>query len=455
MTTINKNFSIGLFVLTALSIAVAALLFIRPSAGDGKETLKVRFTSIDKVSVGTRVAFAGKPVGDVTAIHTVENARQQKADATGRLFVYELVLRLDSRVQVYPSDEISLQTAGFFGEKVIAITPRKPLLNQPTGEPFKSGDVIYASSNEVINEALEQIMTVTDRISTTFENLSDLIKDNSDEFASTIKGAKSSFTQLQQALERGNQLDLVGSLHQASQQFGTVMETLGKQMHEAEELKLIETLAKTTENLSQITTAFNQPERLEAIVTNIETLSLGLGRLQSQLEKSWPALDTSLTNLAVTMDNAKVASENVKKIVDEVAEGKGNVGKFLKQDDLYLQVEAVLTKVETLMNDLNQYGLLFHNNRTWQKQRSQRMVEMSKIKTSEQMVSFFEQEIDQISTALSRMSKMAKIAESQTKGVNVEEQQQFNKAFREIFNKLEHVQDMIKLYNENAYGKAK
>jgi len=42
----------------------------------------------------------------------------------GRIYFYQLVLKIDSRVKVYDTDEISIETSGLLGEKSIAITPK-------------------------------------------------------------------------------------------------------------------------------------------------------------------------------------------------------------------------------------------------------------------------------------------------------------------------------------------
>lgn len=65
-----KNMLIGLFVVIACSLIVGIILFIEPSVGDGKQKLIVRFSNINGISVGTRVVFAGKPVGEVVDIET-------------------------------------------------------------------------------------------------------------------------------------------------------------------------------------------------------------------------------------------------------------------------------------------------------------------------------------------------------------------------------------------------
>ena len=60
-----KAFWLGIFIIIGIIITTWLVLFLKPSVGDGKTTLTVRFSNIDKVEEGTRVTFAGKPVGEV------------------------------------------------------------------------------------------------------------------------------------------------------------------------------------------------------------------------------------------------------------------------------------------------------------------------------------------------------------------------------------------------------
>ncbi len=71
--------------------------------------------------------FAGKPVGVVAAVNEISHAREtQPSDELGRLYFYQLTLKIDSKVHVYSTDQITLQTSGLLGEISIGITPRTP-----------------------------------------------------------------------------------------------------------------------------------------------------------------------------------------------------------------------------------------------------------------------------------------------------------------------------------------
>ena len=103
----TKNMLIGVFVIASCAVIIWLILFLKPGVGDGKQTIYVRFSSINQINVGTRVLFAGKPVGEVVAIQEIYDARQKPiADVLGEIYCYQLVLKVDSSVKVYDTDEI-------------------------------------------------------------------------------------------------------------------------------------------------------------------------------------------------------------------------------------------------------------------------------------------------------------------------------------------------------------
>jgi len=57
-------------------------------------------------------------------------------------------------------------------------------------------------------------------------------------------------------------------------------------------------------------------------------------------------------------------------ITEDIREGKGTLGQLISKDDFYLHLNAILSKVDTTLNDINHYGLLFHLNKGWQRERA-------------------------------------------------------------------------------------
>ena len=94
----TKTFSIGLFVLITFIILAAIIVWLKPTIGDEGLTLHVRFINLDKINEGTRVNFAGQPVGSVYQILEIPDAREATHD--GRVYIYEVVIKVDSHLDV-------------------------------------------------------------------------------------------------------------------------------------------------------------------------------------------------------------------------------------------------------------------------------------------------------------------------------------------------------------------
>ncbi|MBM3207506.1 MAG: MCE family protein, partial [Chlamydiae bacterium] len=150
----TKNMLVGFFILAACALTVSIILFLKPSVGDGKKTYIVRFSNINKIGVGTQVLFAGKPVGEVVSVEEIYDARKQPNDSIGRVYYYQLKLKVDSSVSIYNTDDVAITTSGLLGEKSISITPKAP----PKGVTPKliTTQPIYADSVDPLESAFNQ-----------------------------------------------------------------------------------------------------------------------------------------------------------------------------------------------------------------------------------------------------------------------------------------------------------
>lgn len=367
-----KNILIGIFVIMAIAIIIFMLLFLHPSVGDNAKTLRVRFTDIDKVNVGTRVTFAGHPVGEVVSIQEIPSARTSRLSNNGDVYVYELVLKVDSSVDVFNTDEILLRTSGLLGERNIEINPR----------PLKPGEKLQKVENEVLYAA--QPTSVED----------------------TMK-----------------------QLGELSKKFRVVLDDFHQIMGDIQKEQIVTKIGKSSQNLLDMTDALNQPEKLRQTIDNVLTLSQrvnhswntvdhslqNISHLTDRAHRSWTILDETLNhfhtlcqrancswmtvdqtldNLHTTSRNAVTFSEKANEILDYIRQGKGTLGQLLIGDDLYLRLKSILHKGEVVMNDINAYGVLFHNNKRWQRLQGRRLRLLEKLSTPNEFARYFNQEMD-------------------------------------------------------------
>lgn len=386
-----KNMLVGVFILGAVAICIASILFLKPHVGDGKQTLYVRFSDIGSLNVGTRVLFAGKPVGEVVAMHEIHNAREQPTDQLGRVYFYQLTLKIDSGVRVYNTDEIAIATSGLLGEKSIAITPKAP--PQGVAPILITHQPIYADSIDILQNALVDFSDLAASMEETFKQLTNWVKDHGEEVATTVRSAGAAMDEVRDLADTVNQSKLVHDIQAGVRSFHTV--------------------------LTQVETSIKE---LEA--------------------------KNTFQNLGSTIQSLKSASHSVDLMANNMAQAKGTLGKLIGNDDLYLQMNAIMSKGNTLMNDVNQYGVLFHLNKQWQRTRLQRAHLISALEDPSSFRTYFENEIEGINSSMARLSKVLYTAEESPNRAQILKTAGFKQDFAELLRKANELSDNLQLYNQ-------
>ena len=310
-------FTIGLMVVVALALVTRSLLFLHPSPGDGAITLHVHFQSVDKISPGTRVTFAGKPVGEVKQVTLLP--KQAFACRTHRaVYPYEVTFAIDSSVTVYQSDIISVKTAGLMGERFIAITP------QPTPEgvplvPVTPDMVLFASSAGTAEEAMEDLQSVARKADMTMQALIDLINKNQQSIYDATVAIKNAANQLEVCLAAVNTNGVPERLSNVLKTMNRGEGTLGKLLKDQ---TLYDNMLDCTHNMNQFIEDMNQYGLLfhtnrdwqRAMVVRKERQSpqtpVDVSRAQFCLiKKSLDDLQNSLNDVAESLDRGSVAED--------------------------------------------------------------------------------------------------------------------------------------------------
>ncbi|MGH2639198.1 MAG: MlaD family protein [Rhabdochlamydiaceae bacterium] len=392
MSNSIKNFVIGLFLLSSVGVLVGLVMFLRPSVGDEKQTILVRFSNVNKINVGTRVLFAGKAIGEVTAINEIYHAREtQPTDQLGRLYFYQLTLKIDSNVHVYSTDEICMQTSGLLGEKSIAIVPKAP----PKGvspELITDKTPFYAYSVDPIENTFNRLSDIGDKLDTTVDLVKNWFMTNEPKLSQSISSFEAAMAQIDQLTSNMNQEALVPQVKQATVVLTASME------------KVNDALAKMTQ-------------------------------------------DKVFENLSTVASNLSQASVSIDKICQDIAGGQGTFGKLVQADDMYLRMAAVMSKADTMMNDINHYGILFHLNKGWQRTRAKRISRLDALETPVAFKDYFQTEVDQINTSMARISMLVEKA-SETEQKKVLESPYFRDNFAELLRQVNEMSDNLHLYNE-------
>lgn len=357
---------LGLFVVSASAIVIFILLFLHPTVGDDAQTLRVRFANVDKISIGTRVSYGGKSVGEVIAINDIEDLKDaRKPSYDGYVYLYELVLGVDTKVHVYNTDQISARTSGLLGEKSVEITP---VAAKPGQKVWLVNDqVLYANEGGSVEETLKEFKELADKIEGTLDS------------------------------------------------FKFAVDELNRQ-------KIWEKIGATAQNLSEITDALNQPDKWNSMIDNATQVTQRL----------------------------KTTTENVQVVSDEVKQGRGTIGRLAMRDDLYLSLNSLLSKGETLMDDMNHYGLLFHTDKRWQRVRARRANLITRLSTPQEFRNYFNDELNQITTSLARLSIVLEETESSDCYPIYMEDVEFRKVFAELMRRVSRMEESLQLYNHQV-----
>lgn len=363
MSDATKNVLIGLFVVAASAIVIFILLFLHPTVGDDAQNVRVRFAMVDKISVGTRVTYGGKPVGEVIEIHEVEDPKDaRKPGKGGFVYLYELVLGIDSKVRIYNTDQIISRTSGLLGEKSVEISPQAA---KPGEKVYLVGDqVLYADESGSVEETLKEFKQLSDKIEDTLDSL---------KFA---------------------------------------IDELNRQ-------KIWEKIGHTAQNLSDITTALNKPEIWSRMLETAD-----------QVAKKADGAMTSVQNVAATVER-----------------GEGTVGGLLMRDDAYLQALAVLSKGETVVDDINHYGLLYQNDKRWQRLRARRANLITRLSRPEEFRNYFNDELNEVTASLARVSMVLEETEGCDGYQSYMDDCEFRKVFAELLRRINRMEESLKLYN--------
>jgi len=387
-----KNMLIGFFVVVACGLIIAMILFVEPSVGDNKQVLYIRFSNVNGIALGTRVTLAGKPIGEITEISTIPNARSQPTDELGNLYYYQLTAHIDSHIKVYTTDEISIQTTGLLGERSIVIMPKFP----PAGIQPKiatANTPLYASSIDPIESAFHQLSGLAEKVEDAVDSVVTWIDQNGPALGSAIR-----------------------SFDRAMGEFGDTMATVND-----------EGLVKDAQ------------ATLHSITTTSDSIHQALVELEA---------GNTFTNAATAIEHLRNSSISIDHILANIEDGKGTIGRLVTDDDFYLRLMSIFSKIDTTMNDINHYGILFNLNKDWQRTRQKRANLLTALKTPAEFKEYFEKEIDNINTAMNRISILINKAEQTPERQRILSNSLFRKDFAELLRSASELLDNIRLYNE-------
>ncbi|MBS0628433.1 MAG: hypothetical protein JSS09_09515, partial [Verrucomicrobia bacterium] len=94
------------------------------------------------------------------------------------------------------------------------------------------------------------------------------------------------------------------------------------------------------------------------------------------------------------------------------------------------------------------YGILFHLNKTWQRERLQQITLLNSLNTPASFKEYFEQEVQDVNLAMSRLSMLLEKVEKNPQKEAIFKNGQFTKDFAEFLREVDTLAKNVRLYNE-------
>jgi phospholipid/cholesterol/gamma-HCH transport system substrate-binding protein len=330
---------VGLFTLAAL--LVLAFLILNATGDfnpfEKKMRLKVRFPAADGLREGAEVQLAGVPVGKVETVRLLppddpEDAKVEAKLAVSQSFEGKPIterIRSDSTARLMAVSVLS-------NDKLIDISP-----GTVKGEPVQEGHILESRSatginqlTETGNDLLQQINKlaipaneILNKANRGEGTLGRVINDDSlyKNLDASVAEAKTTMVKLQSILDEvksGNG-------------------TAGKLLNDPELYnKLNNTVAQ-----------------LEAVSTDLRNGKGTAGKLLTEdalyddVRGGLADLKVAVNELRGTVKNLDEVAVQIKGIAGDLNAGKGTAGKLLKDDALYTEVRASLSKLDNILGN--------------------------------------------------------------------------------------------------------
>ena len=286
---ISKEVKTAILVLTVIALLIFGINYLRGENILGSSRVYfAEYENVEGLTVSTPVTINGLNVGKVLDISF-------KADGTGTLLVKLLV---ENDYEFSKNSKAELYEAGLIGGKAVAIIPAFDNAGNAENGAFLKGSV-KAGLSDLVNEKLTPLQNKIEGAMGSADNLLINLNDVLDE--QTKSNLKNSIATLTTTIE---------SFKSTSNSLNSLMK--------------------------------NNKDKIESILSNAETASTDLTKMTGSLSKS---------DLGQTLKNLESTLKNFDGILANLEKGEGSMGKLLKDDNLYNNLEGATKELQSLLLD--------------------------------------------------------------------------------------------------------
>jgi phospholipid/cholesterol/gamma-HCH transport system substrate-binding protein len=286
---ITKEIKVAVLVILSIVLFYWGFAFLKgKNLFDTSTKLYAVYDNVAGLVEAAPVTINGLIIGKVNAIEMLPDGKMK----------VELVIT-NEQIKIAKSSEAQIMDSGLIGGREIAI-----INNFSDTNYTQSGDTLKASNKLALTDELaNQIGPVKDKVEVLLENTNKLIENlNATLDASTQQKLKASIASLEVTMSEFSQV---------------------------------------SKNVNEIVA--DNKSKLNTTLANFENASGNINKMSTSLEKA---------DLAASVKKLETTLANVNQIMTDLEQGKGSIGKLLKDDAMYVNLTKTSKELELLLQDV-------------------------------------------------------------------------------------------------------
>jgi phospholipid/cholesterol/gamma-HCH transport system substrate-binding protein len=287
---INREIKTAILVISSLLLIVFLYNYLKgENLINGSRTFYTVYDNVEGLGTSSPVTINGFVVGKVYDISFV-------GDGSGKIKVR---LLLDEDYEFSKNSEAQLYENGLIGGKAIAIVPAFDNADQAMKGDYLKG-VVKGGLSELLNSKL---------------------------------------TPLQEKIEK-----MAGSADELLNNINSIFDenTKANLKQSIAELKYTISSFKGTSDALQELIVENE-SKLDSTLTNVNSISGNLASITENIEKA---------NLTATINDLQSTLNSFNELLNSIDNGEGSIGKLLKDEGLYNNLEGASKQLEQLLQDM-------------------------------------------------------------------------------------------------------
>lgn len=287
---ITREVKAAVLVISGLLLIVYLFNYLKgQNLLDSSRTFYAVYDNVEGLAPSSPVTINGHIVGKVQEIAFTQ-------DGSAKLQVKLLV---DSDFQFSKNSKAELYEAGLIGGKAIAIVPAFD-----NSENANDGDMLEGTVKAGLTELVNQKLTP----------LQGKIED-------VMVSADSLLGNINDVFDKETKANLRNSISELN--------------------KLVTSFNSTSKSLNVLITS--NKEKLDSTITSFESTSTNLASITDEMAKA---------NLGSTIEELQTTITSFKNMLSSIDKGEGSIGKLMKDEGLYNNLEGATKELEELLRDI-------------------------------------------------------------------------------------------------------